>query len=54
MIPILLPNGNLLIPVRAEGDDVVGDTWREITPADPDYEQWLAEIKDDTMAIISG
>lgn len=45
MTPILLPNGNLLIPVRAEGEGVVGDAWRELSPSDPGYKQWLAELQ---------
>jgi hypothetical protein len=41
---ILLPNGNLLIPVAAEqADDTdAGEGLREIGPDHPDYGHWLA------------
>lgn len=39
-----LPNGNLLIPKRAESDDgMIGDGMIEIDPSHPDFEMWLAE-----------
>ena len=37
----LLPNGNLLIPVRAQTGNVIGDGMKEITPSAPDYKKWL-------------
>jgi hypothetical protein len=40
-----LPNGNLLIPSRAEGPGAIGDGKREITPADPEYADWLPFVK---------
>lgn len=41
MKPQRLPNGNLLIPVSVETDNVIGDLLIEITPDDPRYEEWL-------------
>ena len=40
-----LPNGNLLVPVRAESDDgtIVGDAWVEIGPDHPEYASWLKD-----------
>jgi hypothetical protein len=39
MQPIELPNGNLLIPARAEGPDgMIGDGVREIGPDDPEFQ----------------
>jgi hypothetical protein len=35
-----LPNGNLLVPRRAEAGGVVGDGMVEIGPDDPDYKTW--------------
>ena len=41
MQPIELPNGNLLIPARAEGPDwMIGDAVREIGPDDPEFQVW--------------
>ena len=38
----LLENGNILIPVRVEGENgVIGDAIKEITPEDPEYAEWL-------------
>jgi hypothetical protein len=37
---ILLPNGNLLIPKRAESDGVLGDGMVEIAPEHPDFADW--------------
>ena len=39
-----LPNGNLLIPARAESDDgtVIGDGMIEIGPEHPDFAAWSA------------
>jgi hypothetical protein len=41
-----LPNGNLLVPFRAETDGVVGDGVKEIEPSDPEYQRWLAWVDD--------
>lgn len=42
MDAIKLPNGNLLIPMRAESDDgVVGDGMVEVEPGTEEYEEWL-------------
>ena len=35
-----LPNGNLLIPIRAESDGVVGDAMIEITSDDSRFKAW--------------
>ncbi len=46
---ILLENGNLLVPKRAEGDDqadgtpgVIGDAMIEIAPDHAHYPAWMA------------
>lgn len=40
-----LPNGNLLVPKRAQADDgTVGEAWEEIAPDHPDYKTYLKEI----------
>jgi hypothetical protein len=43
---VKLPNGNLIVPKRAESDDgaVVGDGFEEITPEHPDYQRWLSFV----------
>ena len=41
MQPKRLPNGNLLVPKRAEGDGWVGDGLVEIGPDDPEYKRWI-------------
>ena len=42
-----LDNGNLLVPVRAEGPgSVLGDGMFEIQPDHPDYERWLPHIEE--------
>lgn len=42
MSAIKLPNGNLLIPVRAESDDgIIGDAMLEIDESNPLYTEWL-------------
>ena len=43
MDAIKLPNGNLLIPKRAESDEtgVVGDGMVEVEPGTEEYEEWL-------------
>jgi hypothetical protein len=35
-----LPNGNLLVPVRAESKGIVGDSMREVEPGSELFEQW--------------
>jgi hypothetical protein len=43
-----LPNGNLLVPRRAEGPGIVGDGWFEIGPDHPDYaanNAWLERME---------
>jgi hypothetical protein len=41
MKPERLPNGNLLIPKRAEGPNgIIGDGMIEITSDDPEYKEW--------------
>jgi hypothetical protein len=43
----VLPNGNLLVPQRAEADDgTVGDGMDEITPQHPEYARWCEYIRD--------
>ena len=37
-----LPNGNLLIPVRAAAGKLPRDTYHELSPDNPHYERWLA------------
>lgn len=37
-----LPNGNLMVPKRAEGEGLVGDAWFEVGPDDPDFKSWMA------------
>ena len=37
-----LPNGNLLVPKRAEGKGVLGDGLVEVGPDTPEYEAWTA------------
>ena len=46
MEPERLPNGNLLVPARAEAEGVRGDGVREITPDDPEYARWLPWLPD--------
>lgn len=42
MDAIRLPNGNLLVPLRAEGPDgIIGDTQAEVGPGDPEYVRWM-------------
>jgi hypothetical protein len=37
-----LSNGNLLVPVRCEGEDgIIGDTVEEIPPSHPEYKEWV-------------
>ena len=41
-----LPNGNLLVPRRAEGPEgLIGDGVEEIGPDDPDFEPAMREYK---------
>jgi len=47
MYPMLLDDGRLLVPRRAESDDgqTVGDCWVEVRPDDADYAEWLEAIE---------
>ena len=48
MIAVLLPNGNILAPKRAEdGAGIVGDAMVEIGPDDPDFAVWMEYLQDD-------
>jgi hypothetical protein len=40
-----LPNGNLLVPMRAEGKGTIGDGIAEIGPDHPDYQKWVTWMK---------
>jgi hypothetical protein len=41
MRPRWLPNGHLLVPVRAESPQGhLGDAWREVAPGAPEFEEW--------------
>jgi hypothetical protein len=40
-----LPNGNLLVPQRAEGEGVVGDGFVELAPGDEGYDEWAAYLE---------
>lgn len=44
MYVIRLPNGNLLVPesATARDDQLVGDAYVEVGPADPDYDMFAA------------
>ena len=43
-----LPDGDLMVPARAESDDgVIGDGMVRVSPGEPLYEAWLAEVNDD-------
>lgn len=38
----VLPNGNLMVPLRAEStDDVIGDGMVEVEIGSPLFEEWL-------------
>ena len=44
MKAVLLPNGNLLVPRRAEAEGstvMIGDGLVEVAPGTPDYEEWM-------------
>ena len=46
MRAFILPNGNLLIPKRAEGPcGVIGDGMVEVAPGTEDYELWIAHAE---------
>jgi hypothetical protein len=36
-----LPNGNLLVPFRAETGGVIGDGMKEVAPGTPEYDEWI-------------
>jgi len=41
-----LPNGNLLVPMRAESEEsTIGDAMVEIGPDHPDYAKWDLWLK---------
>lgn len=42
-----LPNGNLLVPARAETEDgnKIGDGVKEVSPGTPEYEAWLPYVE---------
>jgi hypothetical protein len=43
-----LPDGDLMVPARAESDDgVIGDGMVRVSPGDPLYEAWLPHVDDD-------
>ncbi len=37
-----LDNGNLLVPMRAETDGIIGDGMVEVAPGSPEYEKWIS------------
>lgn len=37
----LLANGNLVVPIRAESDGVIGDALVVLAPSHPDHERWM-------------
>jgi hypothetical protein len=41
-----LPNGDLLVPVRAESEDgTLGDALAVLDPSHPDYAAWLPFVR---------
>ncbi len=44
-LPRLLPDGNILIPLSARTEDIIGDGAEEITQDHPDYAVWLEDIE---------
>lgn len=47
MKAVLLPNGDLLVPCRAESEDgsVLGDGMVVLHPGEPGYDGWLREAE---------
>lgn len=46
--PKLLPNGNMLIPIRAEGENsLIGDSYKEVEPDSQEFKEWLPFISED-------
>lgn len=41
MNAVRLPNGNLLVPMRFEHEDITGDGMVEVEEGTPAYEEWL-------------
>jgi hypothetical protein len=42
MKAFLLPNGNMLVPLRAEGPGgIIGDGLIEVGPSNPEFDAWL-------------
>ena len=37
----MLANGNLLVPMRAEADGLIGDGMIELEPGDEQYKEWF-------------
>jgi hypothetical protein len=47
--PVKLPNGNYLVPMRAESQGVIGDSMVELPPDNPDvirYLEYWSRIED--------
>ena len=43
-----LPDGDLMVPARAESDDgVIGDGMVRVSPGDPLHEAWLPHVGDE-------
>jgi hypothetical protein len=45
-----LDSGHIRVPVRLEGDGVIGDGVVELKPGDPDYAEWDAFLNGDEEA----
>ena len=46
-VPERLPDGRIVVPKRAEGEDgTIGDAMVPIGPDDPDYEGWDTMLKE--------
>jgi hypothetical protein len=52
MIVTIYPNGDLEVPMRAEGEAVIGDGVLRITPEHPDYERWVQDIEDERVDVV--
>ena len=50
MEPKLLPNGNLLIPKRADADGVIGDGMIEVSPESIEFQLWLPLLRPLSLA----
>ncbi len=51
-----LPNGNLLVPIRAESGDgsVIGDGMVEVAPGSPEYAAWESKAGTVVAGIVQG